>query len=102
MVHGAFITSCIAGLEHHIHLVCCDCEPVTTTMVRMGIWPASPHSPQLAYTFGLLDWVEALMMECQVALKDFCAALYFKCPYVIKKVDACLINLLYIHFTVFI
>ena len=52
----------------------------------MGIWPASPHCPQLAFTFSLMDWVEALMMECQVALKDFCAALYFKCPYVVKKV----------------
>ena len=26
------------------------------------------------------------MLECQVALKDFCAALYFKCPYLTKKV----------------
>ena len=74
------------GLEHHIVLKCCECEPVTTTMVRMGIWPASAHYPQLAFTFTLMDWVEALMMECQVALKDFCAALYFKCPYVVNKV----------------
>ena len=59
-------------------------EPVAT-MVHMGIWPVSPH-PQLAFTFSLMDWVEALMMEYQVALKDFCAALYFKFPYVVKKV----------------
>ena len=41
----------------------------------MGIWPTSPYFPQLTFTFGLMDWLEALMMECQVALKDFCAAL---------------------------
>ena len=52
----------------------------------MGIWPASPYFPQLAFTFGIMDWLEALMMECQVALKDFCAALYFRCPFVVKKV----------------
>ena len=55
-------------------------------MVHMGIWLASPHCPELAFTFSLMDRVEALMMECQVALKDFCAALYFKSPYVVKKV----------------
>lgn len=67
-------------------LFCCDCEPVPVTMTRVGIWPASPQFPQMAFTFGLLDWVEALTLECQVALKDLCAALYFKCPYIIKKV----------------
>jgi len=46
----------------------CDCEPVPVTMTCVGIWPASPQFPQLAFTFWLLDWVEAPTLECQVAL----------------------------------
>ena len=30
-----------------------------------------------APAFGLLDWAEALLLEFQVAMKDFCTALYF-------------------------
>ena len=26
------------------------------------------------------------MLECQVPLKDFCKALYFRCPYILKNV----------------
>ena len=54
------------------------------TMVRARMWPASPQFPRLAFSFELMDWVEALLLECQVAVKEFCGALYFKCPYVIR------------------
>ena len=56
------------------------------TMARAKMWPASPQFPRLAFSFGLLDWVEALMLECQVAVKEFCGALIFKCPHIIRKV----------------
>ena len=62
------------------------------TMVRARMWPASPQYPRLAFSFEMMDWVEALLLECQVAVKEFCGALYFKCPYVIGKV--CYIALL--------
>ena len=55
-------------------------------MVRARIWPASPQYPQLAFTFDLLDHIEALLLECHVAVKDFCEALFFKCPFVVEKV----------------
>jgi hypothetical protein len=66
-------------------LTCCKCEPVVSTMVRARLWPASPHRPQLAFTFELLDWAEALLLECQVSLMDFCKALCFKCPHLVVK-----------------
>ena len=55
-------------------------------MARARMWPASPPFPRLAFSFDLLDWVEALMLECQVAVREFCGALIFKCPYILKKV----------------
>lgn len=74
------------GVEHHIKFCCCDCESICTTMVRARLWPASPRFPQLAFTFELLDWAEALLLECQVAVGEFCKALYFKCPMLVNKV----------------
>ncbi|CAI8006843.1 hypothetical protein GBAR_LOCUS4927 [Geodia barretti] len=64
---------------------CCDCEPTALTMVRARLWPASPRLPKLAFTFELLEWAEALLLECQVALGDFCKALHFKSPHLTNK-----------------
>ena len=66
--------------------MCCQCEPVVATMVRVRLWPASPHRPHLAFTFELLDWAEALLLECQVSLMDFCKALCLKCPHLVVNV----------------
>ena len=41
------------------------------TMVRARMWPASPQYPRLAFSFEMMDWVEALLLECQVAVKEF-------------------------------
>ncbi len=45
-----------------------SCEPVAVTMSRAEIWPAS-------------DWAEALLLEAQVSLQDFCNTLKFRCPF---------------------
>ena len=75
-----------AGMEHKICFASCSCEPLPVTMARAELWPATPHNPHFAFTFSLLDWAEALMLECQVALKDFCSSLKFLCPYSALKV----------------
>ena len=74
------------GIEHRVRFICCECEPAAVTMARAQLWPASPRFPQLAFTFDLLDWAEILLLECQVALSDFVRALYFRCPFLVKKV----------------
>ena len=74
------------GEEHNVTFLYCSCEPLIVTMARARVWPSAPKRPQLGFTFELLDWAEALLLECQVALKDFCSAIYFKCPHVVKKV----------------
>ena len=57
-------------------------------MVRGRLWPATPQHPHLAFCFEVLDWAEALLLECQVALKDLCKAMEFKCPHFVTKVFA--------------
>ena len=47
----------------------------------MRLWPATPVKPVLAFTFDLLDSLEALLLECQVATKDFVEALKLTSDY---------------------
>ena len=35
----------------------------------------TPKRPTVAFSFQLLDYLEALLLECQVAVSDFTAAL---------------------------
>ncbi len=75
--------------------MCCECEALAITLARANLWPATPKSPQLAFTFELLNLIEGLMLECQVSLKDFWEALKFVCPLVIvnrKKVYPAIID----------
>ena len=69
------------GVESKIRVLSCNCEPLALTLVRAQLWPASPSYPRYAFGFSLLDWAESLLKECQVALKDFCQALYFHCSF---------------------
>ena len=80
------------GVEHPFTFICCECEPVFITLVRAWLWAASPSYPRYAFRFELLDWAEALLLECQVALKDICQALYFRCPFhSLKVISICTI-----------
>ena len=76
----------LAGNEHNMKFMHCQCEPLVVTMVRARLWPATAQHPRLAFAFELLDWAEALLLECQVALKDLCKALSFFCPQLTGKV----------------
>ena len=90
----------ITGVEHRLLFTCCECEPVAITLTRANLWPATPSNPRYAFSFALLDWVEALLLECHVALRDFCNALKFQCPFFVPKVDVCM-YVFYVYFTVY-
>ena len=77
----------ILGEEHNIKFATCACEPLVLTMIRARLWPSSPQRPHLAFMFELLDWAEALLLEGQVFLNDFCKVLYFKCQHLMVKVN---------------
>lgn len=73
-------------MEHTISVSSCQYEQLALTLIRAQLWPATVQNPRLAFTFNLLDWAEALMYECQVALKDLWGALQYKVPN-LKKVN---------------
>ena len=74
------------GEECQIQFATCSCEPLVLTLARARLWPSSPQRPHFAVAFELLDWTEALQLEAQVSLNDFCKALYFKCSNITTKV----------------
>lgn len=63
------------GCYHSVSVTFCTCESEVETLMRCHLFPATPKQPQLAFTFDLLDWLEALMLECQVSAQDFVAAI---------------------------
>ena len=44
------------GIEHNVSFAFCQCEPLTVTMVKVRLWPSSPHQPNVAFTFDFLYW----------------------------------------------
>ena len=76
-------------MELTVSILCCQCEPLAVSLVRARLWPATAQNRHLAFTFDLLDWAEALMHECQVALKNLWGALQYKFPYILIKVGCC-------------
>ena len=57
--------------------------------MRLNYWPAIPSRPSIAFSFSLLDWLQALLLECQVPVQDFSNALEFiiTTKYVYDKVS---------------
>ena len=53
------------GCYHSVYVTFCSCESEAETLIRAHFFPATPKQPHLAFSFELLDWLEALMLECQ-------------------------------------
>ena len=56
-----------------IDILFCSCMEDALTLIQLHYWPSS----STAFSFQLLDWVEALFLECQVSMQDFAAAFEF-------------------------
>ena len=60
-----------------IDILFCSHVEDSLTLIQLHYWPSSPTRPSTAFSFQLLDWVEALFLECQVSMQDFAAAFEF-------------------------
>ena len=67
-----------AGSQHAIMFEFCNCETDMETLCRANYWPATPKIPTMAFHFDFMNLMEALLLECQVAAKDFSAAIKHK------------------------
>jgi len=48
-----------------------------TKLVKFNYWPATPVVPQVAFSFEFMDLLEALLLECHVAVQDFTKAWFY-------------------------
>ena len=73
--------TCI-GIQRDISFEKCPCTSEAQTLLQAGFFPATATRPRLAFALELLDLLEALLLECQLAVQDFVSALrYLHSPY---------------------
>ena len=65
------------GIPRKINFPFCACESDCVKLIRLHYWPATSSKPQIAFTFHFLDWLEALLLECQVAVQDMTQAISY-------------------------
>ena len=66
----------------------CECEPDALILMRLRYWPGTPKRPAVAFSFALMDWLELLLVECQVAVKDFATVLELRITASLRQVCA--------------
>ena len=52
-----------------------SCKPDFLRLLGFNLWDTTPTRPELAFTMDLMKLLHTLNLECQVAVKDFCAAI---------------------------
>ena len=65
------------GIPRDIEFPFCPCEGIVVALIKFRYWPGSPVNPLIAFSFDLLDMLEALLLECQVAVQGFTQALSY-------------------------
>ena len=65
------------------------CKPDALTLVELGYWPGTPSQPLVTFSFSFMDWMEALLLECQVSVQDFSNAIEVYLQENIVQVSCC-------------
>ena len=67
----------LTGILRKISFPFYTCESDCIKLIRLHYWPATSSKPLVAFTFHFLDWLEALLLECQVAVQDMTQAISY-------------------------
>ncbi|XP_025111668.1 uncharacterized protein LOC112574669 [Pomacea canaliculata] len=62
------------GRPHTVAANFCSCESEAATLLRHGLWPATPSKPQTAFNIELMETCRVLQLEGHVSLQKFCNA----------------------------
>ncbi|CAB4004367.1 Hypothetical predicted protein [Paramuricea clavata] len=68
------------GRQHLVKFKFCCHEPESVTLVRHGLWPASPKEPQAAFENGFMEILKYMFLECRASLKSICQAINWTMP----------------------
>ena len=56
----------------------CACESAAETLARWQLWPVDVKKPNLCFSFGLLEWMRFLLLECHVSKSAFIEVIKWK------------------------
>lgn len=59
---------------HVVLCTFCACESEPATLIRLGLWPASPRRPTTAISLCLMRLISAVQLECGVSIRGLSAA----------------------------
>ncbi|XP_035688849.1 uncharacterized protein LOC118424401 [Branchiostoma floridae] len=68
------------GRLQHLDVAVCRCgyETELQTLLKLGLWGATPTNPKTAFSVSLLEWLVWLCREAQVSTLAFCKAVRWK------------------------
>ncbi|KAK6187290.1 hypothetical protein SNE40_005353 [Patella caerulea] len=72
---GKVLAFNIKGIQQDVSINFCPCEDAALTLLRFGLWPATPSAPRVAFDVELMELLSVLQLECQTSTKSFCEAL---------------------------
>ncbi|XP_035690811.1 uncharacterized protein LOC118425820 isoform X2 [Branchiostoma floridae] len=67
-----------AGRLQYFEVAFCDCEQISCTLLRYGLWGSTVSDPQTAFATSLLEWLVMFTLEAQVSVEAFCKAVRYK------------------------
>ena len=65
----------VSEIPRSMNIEFCKCQLDAHQLMELGYWPATLSRPVVAFSMSLMDWMEATLLECQVAVQDFTSAL---------------------------
>jgi len=86
------------GISRNLNIQFCKCRSDALTLIALGYWPGTPTRPFVAFSFSFMDWMEALLLECQVSVQDFSSALeVFLKENIVQVTQFCYMNHVHFH-----
>ena len=71
-------TTIYLGKQITVQILCCKCESPSVTLIRHGLWPATPVQPKLAFTFEFMEWLRCLRLRAHASTHKFSEAVKSK------------------------
>ena len=70
-----FVSLTNLGIQHVAKFTFCSCERETLTLLRYGLWAATPEKPVVAFSLEYMELITVLQLESQLSVKSFCEAM---------------------------
>ena len=68
--YSGYMVSFVVGQHHGVYITSCGCISMPKHLLMLGLWPATPTKPKLAFTIELMNTIHFLLRECQASLYD--------------------------------